>query len=154
MADEKKVVTATKAPKLTVEHFMANAFKPHQGMLEVSDKDPNFKYRLVKNTPARIRYFQQRGYEVVTAKDDAKMQDTGQVDGRRIAGANSLVLMKQPMEYHEMYMQALRRKSANTKRGPIESFKEKARQMDVEVVDEMREMRGPLEAALAEDMKR
>lgn len=157
MADKEitEIITAPKrgdGQKLTIEHFMALAAdKPHVSMLEVRDKEEGFFYRLVANEPHRIRRFEELGYEVVLDEKDAKGGNP-QVDRRRIFGANELVLMRQPEEYHQLHRAALDKKAAKARRGPIEAFKEKARRAGVEPIDETREVVGPLEAALFNDV--
>lgn len=144
--------TAKKGPPLSVEHFMALVeHKPHQSMIEIEHKQDGYFYRLVKNNPHRIRRYEALGYKIVKDSDDAKTVDSGQPDGRRIVGANELVLMKQPEEYHVLHQQALRAKAQRTQRGPVESFKTKASEFGVEVVDKMRQVRGPLEMEMSDD---
>lgn len=145
------VVAKRDGTRFTVDHFMAlTEHKPHASMLEVYEKQDGFFYRLVDNNPHRIRYYKQLGYEIVTDDEDAMISDDTQPDGRRIAGANELVLMKQPEELHAMHRAALDRKAQRAKRGPIESFKNKARQMGFETIDTTREYVGPIEAAVGE----
>lgn len=150
---DSEIITAeSKDPKVSVEHFMALVeHKPHVSMLEVEGKQDGFFYRLVNNDPHRIRYYKQLGYEVVTDEDDATITDETQPDGRRIAGADELVLMKQPEELHQMHRAALDRKATRTRRGPIESFKNKARELGFETIDTTREQIGPIEAVLGDD---
>jgi len=147
--EETKIITAPKRPpgvKMTIEHFMGLVeHKPHQSILQVHDQQEGFHYRLVLNNSNRIRYFNALGFEVVTDPDDANMGDTGQPDGRRLAGAGELLLMKRPEEYQAMHKLALQKKAKAMHRGPVESFKGKAERMGFEVIDEMREVVGPMD---------
>lgn len=156
MADQKSsIITApkkSKGPKMSVETFMALVeHRPHQSMMEVTEKVDGFHYRLVKNNPHRINYWKRLGYEVVVEETDAKVSDDSQPDRRRVIGAGQLVLMKQPEDYHQMHQAALEKKARETSRGPVESFKTKAEELGVEPIDKMRERRGPLDMQISED---
>ena len=140
-----------KAPKFTVEHFrQVAALKPYQSMLEVGDKDPDFQYRLVENTPEAIRYREQLGYLVVTDSDETVEGAVGQPDRRRLI-AGELVVMRRPKELAEMHEQVLKERSMAMQRGPIERFKGKAQRLGVEVVDETKMMVSPLSQVMGGD---
>lgn len=149
------IITApkkSKGPKMSVEQFMALVeHRPHQSMMEVSEKIDGFHYRLVKNNPHRINYWKRLGYEVVVEDDDAKMTDSSSPDRRRVVGAGQLVLMKQPEDYHQMHQTALKKRAQAKSRGPVEHFKTKAQELGVETIDKMREQRGPLDMQIADE---
>lgn len=68
--------------------------------LSVYDKDPNYHYRWVRNDEGRIRWFQERGYEVVTKEHEVgdKVVDQGSQLGSAVTkfggGTVTLVLMR------------------------------------------------------------
>lgn len=123
--------------------------RPRQRRLEVSGKDPNFVYRLVRDNPEDIAYRQELGYEAVT-EDDVQTTSNGQPDNmKRIAGC--YVLMKRPKELHQQHQKLLREKAMRALHGPRESFKNKAARHGFETVDETRIARGPMSVAVSED---
>lgn len=145
MAEQEK---AKSKVRLVVESFMNMSLNPHQRRLEVHDKDPNYQYRLVGNTPDRIAYRQEMGYEVVT-DDQVKTSSLKQADNRKII-AGKYVLMRRPNEIAEAHEAALRRKADEARVGPMESFKSKARRLGVDTEDKSKFMRAPMSAVIGE----
>ena len=142
------------AKKLTIEHFrVAAGFKPYSSLLEVRDKDDDYGYRWVDNTPESIRYRGELGYEVVTDAKDASVKTKGsgaQTDtARRIS--HELILMRRPVEYEHMAAKARDEKALQKMRGPIDRFKAQAKRLGVEVVDETKIEIGPLVGVLDSD---
>lgn len=74
-------------------------------ILTVSDKDPSYSYRWVKDIPGRIQRFLDGGYEIVNhqAKVGSKTVDSGSKVGTAITrndGAGTLVLMRIQLEWY------------------------------------------------------
>ena len=77
-------------------------------ILTVSNKDPNFEYRWVKDIPGRIQRFQEGGYELVTDVDlesvGQRVVDRGSTLGSvvtKTSGIFTLVLMRIPKEWYD-----------------------------------------------------
>lgn len=78
----------------------------HRNILTVADKDPNFVYRWVLDSPGRIDMFKQGGYEVVV--DNVEVGDAT-VDRPHklgsaitmVRGSATLVLMRIPREWYD-----------------------------------------------------
>ena len=148
--EAKAAEKAAARKKLTVEYFEADRLKrPRQRRLEVSNRDPMYHYRLVRNNPEDISYRQEMGYEIDTT-GEVKTSSKGQPDKRQII-AGQYVLMRRPKEIQEAHELALKKKAAKKRRGPIESFKGKARGMGVEVIDKTTEVVGGLEHGFVDD---
>lgn len=132
------------AQKLTIEHFRQSAgLRPFQSMLEVTDQEEGYVYRLVENTPEAIRYRQKLGYEVVVEGPASVKGSIGQPDRRKII-AGELILMRRSLELHKLDVKAREERAQDMMRGPIESFKAKAHRLGVKVVDESRIEVSPL----------
>lgn len=74
-------------------------------ILTVSDKDPNYSYRWVKDLPGRIQRFLDGGYEVVNhqAQVGHKTVDSGSRLGTAVTrndAGQTLVLMRIPVEWY------------------------------------------------------
>ena len=75
--------------------------------LTVYDADPNYHYRWVRNDEGRIRWFQERGYEVVTKEHAVgdKVVDGGSTLGSAVTkfggGTITVVLMRIPKEWFD-----------------------------------------------------
>ena len=74
-------------------------------ILTVTNKDPNYHYRWVKDLPGRIQRFLNGGYEFVNhdAEVGQRTVDTSSRLGSavtRLDGMNTLVLMRIPLEWY------------------------------------------------------
>ena len=75
--------------------------------LTVYDKDANFHYRWVRNDEGRVRWFQERGYEIVTQSHEVgeKAVDSGTQLGSAVTkfggGTVTLILMRIPKEWFD-----------------------------------------------------
>ena len=74
----------------------------------MGDKDPNFAYRFVNDTGARLANYQAAGWEIVTNEGlevgDSRAKDASDLDSaKRVTGDNGTVsfLMKIKKEYYE-----------------------------------------------------
>ena len=76
-----------------------------RNILTVTNKDPNYFYRWVNDTPGRIDRFLQAGYEVVNheAEVGEKTVDRASKLGSAVTmvrGSATLVLMRIPLEWY------------------------------------------------------
>lgn len=84
-------------------------------ILTVTFKDPNYFYRWVKDLPGRVQRFENAGYETVVDKDAQVGQRTVDSSSRlgsavtRLDGANTLVLMRIPLEWYNEDQEAKQR---------------------------------------------
>lgn len=74
-------------------------------ILTVTNKDPNYFYRWVKDLPGRIQRFIDAGYDIVNHDTQVgqRVVDSGSRLGSavtRLDGANTLVLMRIPLEWY------------------------------------------------------
>jgi hypothetical protein len=110
MADEKTVaVTQTKRTRAT-----RIPVSGPRDILTVLGKDPNYVYRWVKDLPGRVQRFLDAGYEIVNhdAQVGQKAVDSGTRVGSaitRLDGANTLVLMRQSLEWYNEDQEAKQR---------------------------------------------
>lgn len=78
----------------------------HRNILTVANKDPNYVYRWVLDTPGRLEAFKEGGYEVVT-KDmevgDSTVDKSSQLGSAvtMVRGVSTLVLMRIPKEWYD-----------------------------------------------------
>lgn len=78
----------------------------HRNILTVANKDPNYVYRWVLDTPGRLEAFKEGGYEVVT-KDmdvgDSTVDKASQLGSAvtMVRGVSTLVLMRIPKEWYD-----------------------------------------------------
>lgn len=80
----------------------------YRNRFEVSNKDPNFSYRIVKDQDGRIQEFKDAGYEVVE-KSQTKLGASRIEGGASLGSTASIplgagdtgVLMRIPKEYYE-----------------------------------------------------
>jgi len=78
-----------------------------RNILTVAQKDPNYSYRWVNDTPGRIAAFKEGGYEVVT--DDNEVGDNtvdrgsklGSAITKSVGGHTTAVLMRIPKEWYD-----------------------------------------------------
>ena len=93
---------------------MAKAERPKRipvggprNIMTVADKDPNYVYRWVNDTPGRIERFKEGGYEVVTGNNEVgtKTVDRGSKLGsaitKSVGGQLTAVLMRIPKEWYD-----------------------------------------------------
>lgn len=79
-----------------------------RNVLTVSDKDPNFEYRIVNDTGDRVEQFKNAGYEIVSAKD-VKIGDRritaaspeGSMAQVSVGGGVKGIVMRIPKEWYE-----------------------------------------------------
>lgn len=74
-------------------------------ILTISDKDPNYMYRWVKDLPGRIQRFLDGGYEIVNhaAQVGQRTVDSGSRLGSALTrqdGGSTLVAMRIPLEWY------------------------------------------------------
>jgi hypothetical protein len=75
-------------------------------ILTVKNKDPNYEYRWVYDTPGRVERYKEGGYEVVTENLEIGQKQVGQETklGSAItkrSGVGTLVLMRIPKEWYD-----------------------------------------------------
>lgn len=76
-------------------------------ILTVANKDPNYVYRWVNDTPGRLEKFKDAGYEVVTQDHEvgSKAVDRGSKLGsaitKSVGGQITAVLMRIPREWYD-----------------------------------------------------
>lgn len=78
----------------------------HRNILTVANKDPNFEYRWVLDSPGRLEQFKEGGYEVVTETPevgDPTVDRASQLGSAvtMVRGTSTLVLMRIPREWYE-----------------------------------------------------
>jgi hypothetical protein len=102
MSDTKE--TIAKAPSVRPKRIPVG----YRNRFEVSNKDPNFTYRIVKDAPGRVQEFLDGGYEPVdnkTTKLAAPRVDGGSSQGSvnsvPLGGGDTGVLMRIPKEMYE-----------------------------------------------------
>ena len=83
-------------------------------ILTVTQKDPNYTYRWVKDLPGRIQRFLDAGYDIVNHETEVGQRavDTGSRLGSavtRLDGINTLVLMRIPNEWYNEDQEAKQR---------------------------------------------
>ena len=78
----------------------------HRNILTVANKDPNYEYRWVLDSPGRLEAFKEGGYEVVTK--DMEVGDSTVDKGSQLGsavtmvrGTSTLVLMRIPREWYD-----------------------------------------------------
>jgi len=78
----------------------------NRDILTVSDKDPNYEYRWVLDSPGRLDKFAQGGWEIV--KENLKVGETAVDSGARLGsavttsrGGQTLVLMRILKEWYD-----------------------------------------------------
>lgn len=83
-------------------------------ILTLSDKDPNYFYRWVKDSPGRVQRFLDAGYEIV--KHDAQVGERTVDSGSRLGSALTrqdggavLVAMRIPLEWYNEDQEAKQR---------------------------------------------
>ncbi len=85
------------------------SLQEQRNTLTVSDKDPNFEYRIVNDTEDRIAKFKLAGWEVAPKKDHQigdPLVDTGQatttsIVEKHVGGGVKAVLMRIPKEWYD-----------------------------------------------------
>lgn len=126
--------------KLLVESFELGGIKPHTRLLQLSNKDPEFDYRLVKNKAEFISYRQSMGYEI---DHEAESTSMTQADGRLIV-AGKYVVMRRDRIIGDAHRAHLKEKARKAARKPRDKFRATARSMGVETEDKSRSRRGYL----------
>lgn len=103
-------ITATKAVRKT-----RIPVSGPRDILTVSNKDPNYFYRFVKDVPGRVQRFIDGGYEIVN-QDNAQVGQRTVDSGSRLGtaitrndGAFVLVLMRIPLEWYNEDQEAKQR---------------------------------------------
>lgn len=77
-----------------------------RNILTVAQKDPNYEYRWVLDSPGRLDVFRDAGYEVVTDNPEVgdETVDRGSQLGSAVTmvrGTSTLVLMRIPKEWYD-----------------------------------------------------
>lgn len=104
----------TKTEAVTRERKQRIPVSGPRDILTVSKKDPNYMYRWVKDLPGRVQRFIEGGYEIVNHEADIGQRtvDSGSRLGSavtRLDGANTLVLMRIPLEWYNEDQEAKQR---------------------------------------------
>lgn len=141
-----------KKKKLLVERF-DHGYNQHEEELRLEGTDPDFTYRHVKNTPARIRYWKRMGFEMCSREEEPDLitaDDAGSPDGR-IHTAGVYVLMRREREISEAHQEHLKRKAQRAVDGPARAFETKAARLDVKTENTTRVTQGTLAAVMGSD---
>jgi hypothetical protein len=116
--------TIAKAPSVRPKRIPVG----YRNRFEVSNKDPNFQYRIVKDAPGRIQEFLDAGYEPVDNKT-TKLAAPRVEGGSSLGSSNTLplgagdtgVLMRIPKDLYEedqkVKMTALKEKESSLSAG-------------------------------------
>lgn len=78
-----------------------------RNLLTVANKDPNYVYRWVNDTPGRIAMFKDGGYEVVTDDNEIGQSTVdrgsrlGSAITKSVGGLTTAVLMRIPKEWYD-----------------------------------------------------
>lgn len=135
--------------KVLVEQF-SKGFRPHEEELTLEGTDPNYTYRHVKNTPARIRYWKRMGFEMCSKENEPDLitaSDSG-TPGDSIHTAGVYVLMRREVEITEAHRAHLKLKAARALHGPSKAFETKAARLGVETEDKTRVSTGTMAAVM------
>jgi len=130
--------------KLLIQHLhMASLATPFTRRLRVTDKEEGFHYRWVRDDPDAIDRRTEMGFNLVTDETEKARggEEADKIDNVRRA-AGRYVLMRQPQEIHEAYVELQKEKAAKAVHGPREIFKTIAARSGVETEDHTRISRG------------